>query len=72
MILNYKIYPFRISIYKIRVCIYAFLFLVSQFAIVKKAQRNELKAIMIYSSKIFNLNPFMSNCDQCRGIVFLG
>ena len=41
-------------------------------AIGKKAQRNELKAIMIYSSKIFNLNPFMNNNDECRGIVFLG
>ena len=72
MILNYKIYSFGINIYKIRVCIYAFHYLVSQFAIVKKEEKNELKQIMICNSKIFNLNPFMSNCDQCRGIVFLG
>jgi hypothetical protein len=44
----------------------------SQFAIVKKTERNGLKTIMIYSSKTFKLNPFMSNCDQCCGIVFLG
>jgi hypothetical protein len=72
MIFNYKIYPFGISIYKIRLCIYAFHFLVLQFAIVKKVEMNELKTIMIYSSKIFNLNYFMSNCDQFHGIVFLG
>jgi len=60
MILEWKKYPFQISIYKIRLYIYAFQFLVLQIAIIRKTEMNGLKVIMIYGFKIFNWNPFMT------------
>jgi len=43
MILNYEIYLFEISIFKNRVCIYTFFFLVLQIMIVRKTWRKGLK-----------------------------